>query len=216
MTSTAQLKLKVGHKCHVEEAKAFWLRHNQICGRDHKTVQNTNRNGCQFFSICYSVTAKGWKKATSGCRAHIHLIGKSEDNCEIVSMDLQHTCDDTSLKRKQNYQLKDIALLSEAVEMYQPTSNKDGNARQLKEIIKASTGFNVGRGQAYRFLHERSADTIHAQIGQYMLLPDLFKELEEQDPPDGTFVLENKVCSWNKDMKQFRRSYIVLSFMKHF
>ena len=118
MTSTAQLKLKVGHKGPASEAKAFWLRHDQICGRDVQTVQNTDKNGSRFLSICYSATKKGWKKATSGCRAHIHLIGNFEDNCEVVSMDVQHTCDDSAVKRKPNYQLKDIAMLSEAVEMY--------------------------------------------------------------------------------------------------
>ena len=161
------------------EAKAFWLKHNHIIGRHVKTLQNTSKNDVRYLSVCYSAPSKGWKKATSGCRAHIHVIGKTEDKCKITSMDLQHTCDDNAIKRKRNYQVKDIAILSEAVGMYQPTSNRDGNARQLKDITKVSTGFSLGRGQAYHFVHERSADTIHAQIGQYMLLPDLFNELKE-------------------------------------
>ena len=215
MTSTAQLKLKLGHKGPMAEAKAFWLRHNHILCRDIKTLQNTSKNDCRYLSVCYSAPSTGWKKAISGCRAHIHVVGKTEDKCVIQSLDLQHTCDESIAKRKRNYKTKDIAILSEAVEMYQPTTTKDGNARQLKDIAKNSTGFTLGRSQAYRFVHQRSADTIHAQIGQYMLLTDLFKELKEQDA-EGTFLLENKTCSWNPDLEQFHRSYIALSFMKHF
>ena len=213
MTSTAQLK--VGHRCSLLDARAFWLKHNHVVGRDVKTLQNTNKNGCCFLSVCYSAPSTGWKKCSTGCRAHIHVIGNTEDNCEVTSIDLQHTCDQSENKRKRNYQLKDIAILSEAVELYQPTANRDGNARQLKEITKLSTGFSLGRGQAYRYVHERSADTIHAQIGQYMLLPDLFKELQLQDP-QGTFILESQNCPWDDKLKQFQRSYIALSFMKHF
>ena len=155
MTSTAQLKLKIGHKGHVDEAKAYWLKHNQVVGHNVKTLQSTNCNGCCFLSVCYSAPEKGWKKATTGCRAHIHLIGKTEDEVTIKSLDLQHTCNQLDVKRKQNYQVKDIALLSEAVEMYQPTAkNRDGNARQLKDITKMSTSFTLGCGQAYRFVHE--------------------------------------------------------------
>ena len=106
-------------------------------------------------------------------------------------------------------------MLSEAVEMYQPTSNREGNAKQLATIAKTSTGIDLGRTQAYRSIHERSQDNIHAQIGQYMLLPDLFRMLQEQDPL-GTHVLESTECSWDSDKQQFQRCYIALSFMKHF
>ena len=213
MTSTAQLK--VGYVVPFDEARKFWIKHNQEVGRDFKTLQNTSRNGHRYLSVCYTAPEKGWKKCVTGCRAHIHVIGKTEDKCEITSMDLQHTCDQTTNKRKRNYQVKDIALVSEAVNLYQPTSSRDGNARQLTDITKVSTGFTLGRSQAYRFVHERSADTIHAQIGQYMLLPDLYKELQLQDP-DGTFLLESQNCLWDEERKQFRRSYVALSFMKHF
>ena len=213
MSSTSQLK--VGQKGHIDSAKAFWQKHNQAVSRGVKTLQNTNRNGCRFFSVCYSAPDRGWKKAVGSCRAHINVVGKTEDNCEILSMDLQHTCHESEAKRKRNYKLKDIALLSEAVQMYQPTANREGNARQLKDITKVSTGFTLKTGQAYRYVHERSSDTIHAQIGQYMLLPDLFQELKLQDP-DGTHLLESQECSWNNDLKQFRRCYVALSFMKHF
>ena len=213
MSST--LQLKVGHRGSVVEARTFWMRHNQLCGRDYKTLQSTSRNGCRFFSVCYTAPSKAWKKSPYGCRAHIHVVGKTEEDCEIVSMDLHHSCDQSENKRKRNYQLKDIALLSEAVELYQPTSNRNGNARQLLDIAKTSTGFSIGRRQAYQFVHERSADTIQAQIGQYMLLPDLFKELKQQDP-EGTFLLESIDSSWDENLRQFHRSYISLSFMKHF
>ena len=184
-------------------------------GRDVKTLQNTSKNGCRCLSVCHSAPTKGWKKAISGCRAHIHVIGKSKENCPIVSVDSQHSCGEFEEKRKRNYQVKDIALPSEAVEMHQPTANRDGNARQLRDITKVSTGFTLGRGQAYRFVHERSADAVHAQIGQCVLLPDLFRELDSQDP-DGTLLLESNDCPWNQNMQQFKRCCISLSFMKHF
>ena len=102
MTSTAQLKLKVGHKTSAVEAKAFWLKHNQVVGRDVKVLQNTSRNGCRFLSVCYTAPSKGWKKETAGCRAHIHVIGKTEDDCTVKSLDLQHTCNQLDVKRKRN------------------------------------------------------------------------------------------------------------------
>ena len=90
MTSTtAQLKLKLGHKGPVAEAKeAYWLEHNQVVGWDAKILHSTNRNGCRFLSVCYSAPEKGWKKATTGCWAHIHLISKTEDDVTIKSLDL--------------------------------------------------------------------------------------------------------------------------------
>ena len=96
MSSIAQLK--VGHKGHIDGIKAFWLRHGQVVGRDSKTLQNTNANGCRFLLVCYSAPGKGWKKALNSCRAHIHAVGKSEDNCEIISMDLKHTCNESDAK----------------------------------------------------------------------------------------------------------------------
>ena len=90
--------------------------------------------------------------------------------------------------------MKDISNLSDAVAMYQPMVTREGNAKQLTEIARTATGFNLGRSQAYRSIHDRSHDTIHAQIGQYMLLPDLFKVLLEQDHPDGTQLLDVKIC----------------------
>ena len=97
-----------------------------------------------------------------------------------------------------------------------PPSNREGNAKQLSNITKAATSLELGLSQACRSIHERANDTIHAQIGQYMLLPDLFRVLSEQDPHGGTRILECQKCFWDKDKQQFWRCYIALSCMKHF
>ena len=201
MASTNQLK--AGYFLPAVVAKAKWMKHNHLVNRDVKTLQNSSKNGCQYLSVsCYSAPTKGWHKTHYGCRAHIHLIGTDPEDVCITSVDLQHTSwlvEDAQQKR--NYQMKDIANLSDAVALYQPTaSSREGNAKQLKEIARVATSFEVGRTQAYRSIHERSHDTIHAQIGQYMLLPDLFRSLTEQDP-NGSQVLECRQCEWD-DEKQ--------------
>ena len=133
----------------------------------------------------------------------------------MAPKELNHTCLPEDSQRKRNYKMKDIAMLSEAVAMYEPTSNREGNAKQLTTIAKAATGFDIGRTQAYRTIHERANDSIHAQIGQYMLLPDLFRMLK-QDDPDGTHTIETADCLWDENKQQFKRCYVALSFMKHF
>ena len=209
------MQLKTGYFGSAEAAKAEWLRHNQSVNRATRILQSNSKNGYRYFSVCYSAPTKGWHKTHYGCRAHMKLIGPSEDDVQIVSIDLQHKCQPEDAQRKRNYRMKDIANLSDAVAMYQPTATREGNAKQLAEITKASTGLDIGRTQAYRSIHERAHDTIHAQIGQYMLLPDLFKVLSEQDP-GGTQALECQDCEWDPDKQQFKRCYVSLSFMKHF
>ena len=213
MASTHQLK--AGLFTTADVAKAEWLRHNNSVDRCVKTVQNTSRNGYRFLSVCYTAPTKGWKKTVYGCRAHINLIGKNEDDVRIKSVQLKHTCLAEDCQRKRNYRMQDIAALSDAVSMYRPTATREGNAKQLSSITKASTGFDIKRAQAYRSVHERSHDTIQAQIGQYMLLPDLFRVIKEQDP-HGSSILESQDCAWDEEKQQFKRCYIALSFMKHF
>ena len=103
-----------------------------------------------------------------GCRAHIHLIGKDSEEVRIESVQVQHSCLAEDSQRKRNYKMSEIAILSEAVALYQPTTSREGNAKQLTEIARASTGFDIGRIQAYRSIHERAHDSVHAQIGQYV------------------------------------------------
>ena len=212
MSSTHQLKL--GY-CSPEVAKAQWLKHNQELDRSVKVLQNTSRNGLRYLSVCYSAPTVGWRKSHYGCRAHLNIVGKTLDECKIVSLDLRHSCDESDPRRKRQYKSGHISDLSEAVSLYQPTLRREGNAKQVTEIARASTGFTLGRTQAYRLVHERSNDTIHAQIGQYMLLPNLFQQLNTLDP-EGTHTLESIECPWNEELRQFKRCYIGLSFMKHF
>ena len=192
MASTSQLK--TGLICSANAAKAEWLRQNHLVNRNVKTLQNSSKNGCRYLSVCYSAPTKGWHKTHYGCRAHIHLIGKDPEEVRIESVQVQHSCLAEDSQRKRNYKMSEIAILSEAVALYQPTTSREGNAKQLTEITRASTGFDVGRTQAYRSIHERAHDSVHAQIGQYMLLPDLFRALEEQDP-EGTQELECQDCA---------------------
>ena len=110
------------------------------------------------------------------------MVGKDPEEVQITSIELNHTCLPEESKRKRKYRMDDISVLSDAVALYQPTTKREGNAKQLATIAKASTGIDLGRTQAYRVVHERANDTIHAQIGQYMLLPDLFRILQEEDP----------------------------------
>ena len=195
--------------------RAEWLKHNHLVNRQVKTLQNSHKNGCRFFSVCYSAPIKGWSKSHYGCRAHIKLIGPSLDDVKVASVELNHTCVPEDSQRKRGYRMGEIANLSEAVALYQPTCRREGNAKQLTGIAKASTGFDLSRSQAYRSIHKRAMDTIHAQIGQYMLLPDLFRELKEQDA-EGSHLLESHNCPWDEEKQQFHRCYIALSCMKHF
>ena len=213
MSSTHQLKM--GYCPSPNGAIAQWIRHNQEVSRDVKVLQSSFKNGCRYLSVCYSAPDTGWRNTDYGCRAHLNIVGKSLNECNIVSMQLQHTCEASESQRKRQYKSDSIAKLSEAVAMYQPTARREGNAKQVTEIARASTGLKLGRSQAYRLVHQRSNDTIHAQIGQYMLLPGLFEQLNALDP-DGTHLLESVDCPWNDTLKQFKRCYISLSFMKHF
>ena len=214
-TMASSIQLKTGYFGPASLAHAEWMRHNRSVNRDTRVLQHTSKNGYRFFSVCYSAPAKGWHKTHCGCRAHIKLQGDHEGDVTITSVELQHNCLPEDAQRKRNYKMKDIAKLSDAVAMYQPTGTRLGNAKQLQEITRVSTGIELGRAAAYRSIHERSHDTIHAQIGQYMLLPSLFKVLSEQDP-GGTQVLECQECDWDPEKQQFRHCYVSLSFMKHF
>ena len=208
-------QLHVGTKAPGDILKARWLQHNITMGRKVKVLQSSYKNGCRFLSVCCTANTKGWRKSDSGCRAHMNFTGATPDQCEIVSCDIRHTCEAESNKRKRNYNFKDMATVSDALKLYQPTSKKEGNAQQIADIAKASTGIEMRTGQAYRVVHERSNDTVAAQIGQYMLLPSLFALLKEEDQY-GSFELESENSNWDEDVQQFKRAYICLSFQKLF
>ena len=188
------------------------MKYHQLVDRDVRTLQSSTQQGFRFFSVCYSAPTKGWSKTHYGCRAHIKLVGNSEDDVQVRSIEMHHSCAPEDAKRKRGYKMQDIANLSEAVALYQPTSKREGNAKQLAGITKASTGIELSRSQAYRSIHKRAMDTIHAQIGQYMLVPDLFRLLQEQDP-HGNHILECHNCPWDDEKQQFHCCYVALSCM---
>ena len=154
------------------------MKNNQLVNRNIKTLQNSSKKGCRFLSVCYSAPAKGWHKTHYGCRLHINLVWKDPEDVCITSIQLKHTCLVEYAQRKRNYQLKDIANLSDAVAMYQPTAGREENAKQLKEIARVATSCEVGWTQAYQSsIHERFHDTIHAKIGQLQFATGPFSGL---------------------------------------
>jgi hypothetical protein len=76
--------------------------------------------------VCISAPLVKWK-SSSTCRAHVKAIGMSRDDMTVTGVELVHTCGENALKRKRNYCTKDIADVSEVVDLYQPTTSKAGN-----------------------------------------------------------------------------------------
>ena len=214
MASSQQLK--AGNGGPAAAIRSTWLAHNVAIGKSVKILQNQARSGqCRFLSVCYSAPAKGWRHSPHSCRAHVNYVGKTEHDCDIVSCQLEHACGAEDTKRKRNYKTSEIAAVSEAVALHKPTANGEGNARQLVDITKASTGLDMRPGQAHRAVHCRADDTLVAQIGQCMLLPSLFEFFKGEDV-SGSYDLETVPCDWDVSLRQFQRCYVCLSCMKHF
>ena len=85
----------------------------------------------------------------------------------VESIDLVHTCSNVNISRKRNYRTSDICKVSEVLNAYQPTSKKEGNAKQFMRMTKAATGFTIKIGQATSAVRSKCNDSIEAQIGQY-------------------------------------------------
>jgi hypothetical protein len=159
------------------ELRAKWLKYNHDSGYDIKIVQNIERPKARYFSICYSAPKTGWKKAVSEsndiCRAHVKAIGNTQEEMEITSIDLTHTCGrDDKNKRKRNYLTWDICTVSNVLSVYQPA--KGGNSKQFQQITKSATGVTLKTGHANLAVKSKSDDTIEAQLGQYFWFPSLF------------------------------------------
>ena len=200
MTSTSQLHL--GAKFTKTNLKAAWLKYNHDSGHDVKVVQNIERPKSRYFSVCYSASTTGWKKDTTGCRAHVKAVGDVGQELSIISLNLEHTCSlgDGNNKRKRNYLTQDICTVSDVLKVYEPA--KAGNAKQFANMTKTATGVSLKTGQAILAVKSCSHDTIEAHMGQYFWIPSLLTGYKDCDP-DGSFVLEYAACSWNATLNQF-------------
>lgn len=211
MSSTFQLA--VGARGTLRDLKAAWIKKNNDTGFHVKVSQSMLKPKSRYFSVCFSAPASKWKE-TEGCRAHVKAVGDSPDDMAITSVNTIHTCGTLS-GRKRNYLTRDIANVSNVLELYQPTASRSGNAAQFMTITQAATGISMKKGQACLAIREKCNDTIEAQIGQYFWLPSLFKCYEECDPA-GTYILEHTHCPWNEEFHQFYRCYACLSTAKTF
>jgi hypothetical protein len=211
MSSTFQLQ--VGAKGTLQALKATWLKKNNDTGYHVKVSQSMLKPKSRYFSVCFSAPSSKWKQA-EGCRAHIKAVGASPDEMSITSVNTVHTCV-ACTGRKRNYLTRDIAQVSNVLELYQPTASKSGNAAQFMTITQAATGISMKKGQACLAIREKSNDTIEAQIGQYFWLPSLFQSYVDSDPA-GTYILEDIDCPWNEENRQFYRCYACLSTAKTF
>ena len=108
-----------------------------------------------------------------GCMAYLKAVGNSRSEITIVSLDTNHTCGMEGVRRKRNYLTRDISDVSNLLGIYEPTSTKEGNAKQFIQMTKKATGASIKKGQANLAVRSSSNDSIEAQIGQYMLIPSL-------------------------------------------
>ena len=176
MTSIHQLT--AGYKGSLSSIKASWLKFNNNSGHAVQVSQNIAKPKARYLSVCYSSSKTGWDKA-DGCQAHLRAIGDSRNDMTVVSCDLVHTCDVSKVHRKRNYRRKDISEVSNVLEYYRPTGNKEGNTKQFVQMTKTATGMTVKTGQANLAIRSKCNDSIEVQIGQYMWLPSLFCAYQE-------------------------------------
>ena len=127
MSTTNQLAL--GVKLSHSELKSRWIKHNHFSGHSVLISQNMQRPKARFFSICSNAPVTGWKTALTTCRAHIRAVGDTRDSMEVVSLELNHTCNRECSGRKRNYFTRDITELSNVLDVYEPATA--GNAKQV-------------------------------------------------------------------------------------
>jgi uncharacterized membrane protein len=139
MTST--LQLTVGNKASHGLITTGWLKYNNQPGYCVHTSQNIQSPIARFFLVCYSAPIKKVKD-----RKEAVLLGPNRDKMEIVSVDLVHSCE-RNTKRKRNYLTKEIQNVSDVLKVYQPA--KYGNTRQFKEMTKAATEVTIKNSHAY-------------------------------------------------------------------
>lgn len=218
MASSKQLA--VGLKGRKKDLQGSWMRYNTSINKGIKVGNGGSPGYPQILSICYSEDKVGWTKRDTGCRAHMHIkpVEKSDVNglWEVVSLNSDHTCSNEGNKRKRQYLTRQVETMVPAVVGgYTTTKKKQGNAKQLMKIVKATAGVDIKFGQANRHIHSISHDQLHQQIGQYMWIPSIFQDIFEEDDPEGTYKVEYDVPHWDTDKNQFKRCYIAPSFTQH-
>ena len=195
MSSSHQLA--VGYKGSLPNIRAQWLKLNHNRGYQVRVAQSTKSPEAIWLNVCASREKKGWKCHEVGlCNAHLHAKGKDRDDLTITSIDTQHSCNlSNAALRKRNYRLRDIADMSDVLDLYCPTARKEGNAKQYIKMAKAATGVSIKKGQAASAVRSKVNNRLEAQLGQYMCLPSLFAAYKELDPA-GTYVCEDWACPW--------------------
>jgi hypothetical protein len=212
MSSTQMLA--IGSKLQLDEVKAHWLKYNNDAGAQFQVSQSTIKPKARYYSVCYTAPKVGWKNKDDGCRAHVKAIGDSPESMEIISVNLTHTCSREDVpKRRRNYLTRDIATVSEVVQIWEPA--KAGNAKQFISTTQKATGVKIKKGQANNAVRAKTYDTVEAHMGQYFWIPSLFEEYQRQDP-GGTYIYETTPCRWDTSLKQFHRCYSCMSISKHF
>ena len=195
------LQLVVGSKWKLAELKGKWLSHNNNGGFQVQVSQNVATPKARYFGVCYTAPKTGWKSSGEDvCKAHIKAIGPSRDEMTITSVNLTHICGTDKASRKRNYCTRDVADVSDVLEMYQPTTG-GGNTKQFMTMAKTATGFSVKKGQAARAVKSRSQDSVQAHIGQFFWIPSLFHTYAEEDPT-GTYCYESVPCFWTSDSNE--------------
>jgi hypothetical protein len=89
------MRLAVGEIGGLSDLKATWLKYNHDNGNAVQVCWNVKEakgNKARYFSICVGAPKKQWSANSDCCKAHLRAVGTDQDNMEIVSMQLVHTC----------------------------------------------------------------------------------------------------------------------------
>ena len=111
--------------------------------------------------------------------------------------------------------LRVISNASTTVSTFLQSEKRVGATLQLQNMAKAADGINLKKSHAFNIVQNKSSNSTHIHIGQYLLLKSYFEFLCDKDQ-NGTFVLETQPCTWDPSLEQFRRSYVCFSFVKEF
>ena len=126
--------LDVPAKGKLSDLKKPWFRCNDRIGRQVKLLNSKGQNRVLWHSICCSAPLKGWRKNTTCCKAYIEIRGPNEDNCEVVGINLHHTCVAGTATRKRNYGMKDLVEQSDALTNFQRPKKGAGVAKQFSPV----------------------------------------------------------------------------------
>ncbi len=205
--------LRVGYEApdgDLKDLKSQWLRYNHGMSRAVKAMTVDKRSGI-YKSVCACApkkSAKEWRDNTV-CQAHIFVYRN-----RVTSVNLEHHCDASDPGRKRQYSVSMISLVSDEIREYDGPTKERGTAVQIYAEAAKAAGFEIGRTQAYKVLHEINQDPIEIHIGQYFLLSSALKTWRQADP-EGTYEIETVPATWDDALDSFHRLYLAPSFAKH-